>query len=655
MAYWEGVGSKKKEVQVQFDGINTGLPAMKIKDSELTYLRNMDSREWPSITVRPPRSTYGLVNSTTVNALGQRNNQYLHVVEGNTWKYWNPSTNAYVNLTTTLSSTEAEIGEFATGTNRYTLLMNSTQKLIWDGTSTALVLGTSDTPLTKIFAVHKGRIYAARDNDIKYCALNKTTDWATANDAGSIDVTRAKGPIIAMCEYNDFVIVWTEYSMHELHGTGPYNYDLIDIEGGIGCISNRSVAVCRGRLYWLWYDGVYEYNGASPVKISDPVRHYIENIFSNSKTKCVVGSSGDYLYLAIPYGQNYINYSQQLDNAAWAVSGTSVVTPNTTVAPDGTTTADTLTDNDAAAFEYISQALTISNDSTSWTASVYIKKDTDVTRFPLFGLELSGGTAQRCYIQINTTTGDTVSVNSVGSVVIHPAVLINGYYRFAVTVTNNSTGNTNARVYLEPADGSTWGVRSNTATGSAIFWGVQLENKSSPSAYSRSRDAMLNNLILKYDTNKKIWHIETGSFSDFSLIANALYGVDSVGQIWNMRNLSVVEGIDSTTPISWEFITKPFNENAIAEKKTLTDMYLTADVSTGSTSFSVGYSTNVFNNDSTSFTSLSTMAGSSEMQNQRIQLPLTAIPNENWYRLRFAGTGKATIHYLQKNMRVRKR
>jgi hypothetical protein len=122
-----------------------------------------------------------------------------------------------------------------------------------------------------------------------------------------------------------------------------------------------------------------------------------------------------------------------------------------------------------------------------------------------------------------------------------------------------------------------------------------------------------------------------------------------------MRDLSATEGSYSTTPISWEFITKPLNENAIAEKKTLTDMYLTADVSTGSTSFSVGYSTNIFNNDSTSFTSLSTMAGSSEMQNQRIQLPLTAIPNENWYRLRFAGTGKATVHYLQKNLRIRPR
>jgi len=177
---------------------------------------------------------------------------------------------------------------------------------------------------------------------------------------------------------------------------------------------------------------------------------------------------------------NIILYSQQLDNAAWPLGGTPVVTPNTTVAPDGATTADTLTDDDAAVAEYISQALTISNDSTSWTASVYIKKDTDATRFPFLGLELSGGTAQKCYIQINTATGDAVSVTSVGSVIIHPAVLISGYYRFAVTVTNNSTGNTNARMYLAPADGSTWGVRNAAATGSAIFWQVDLINKAYP-------------------------------------------------------------------------------------------------------------------------------------------------------------------------------
>jgi hypothetical protein len=454
------------------DGINTGLPPFQIGESEATYLRNMDSREYPAATVRPPRSTYATVLSTNVNALGQRNNATLHVVDGNTWKYWVPASSTYTTVTTSLTSTETgEFAEFATGTERYTLFMNSTQKKLWDGSSTAIDLGDANTPFTKIFTVHKGRIYAARDNDIKYCALNKTSDWTTADDAGSIDITRAKGPITGLYEYNDFVIAWTEFSMHELHGTGPDNYELIDIEGDVGCISDRSIIRCNRRLYWLWHDGVYEYDGSSPVKVSSPVDDYISSINFDYKEKCVAGAIGDFLYLSIPYGS---------------------------------------------------------------------------------------------------------------------------------------------------------GVTQN-------------------------------NLILKFDTRLRKWFVETGNFIDFVTIGNALYGVDTNGQIWNMRDTSATEGLDSATPISWEFITKPFNEKAIAERKTVYEMYLVADVSTGSTSFTIGYSTNVENNDSTSFTTLVSVSGSSNVQNQRIQVPLAQINDVNWYRLRFAGTGQATIHYLQKNMRIKTR
>lgn len=470
-AYWKPTRFEKREVINRFgDGINTGLPPFQIADSEATYLRNMDSREYPAATVRPGRSTYAVSLSTNINGLGQRNNSQIHVVDGNTWKYWVPASSAYTNLTTALStSAQAEFEEFATGTNRYTILMNSTQKLIWDGTSTALVLGDANTPNTNIFTVHKGRIYAARDNDIMFCALNKTTDWTTAQDAGTIDITRAKGEITGLYEYNDKVIAFTEFSMHELFGTGPANYDLIDVEGEIGCISDRSLVKANRRLYWLWYDGVYEYSGSSPIKISDPVDDYIKSINLTYKTKCVSGSIGDFFYLSIPYGAS----------------------------------------------------------------------------------------------------------------------------------------------------------------------------------------ANQNNIILKYDTRIKKWYVETGAYTDFVTIGNVLYGVDTAGKLWNMRDETMTT--DAGTAIPWSLITKPYNENAIQQKKVITDLYLVADVSTGSTSFTVSYSTNPTNNDSTTFSTLESLSGSSNIQNERIQIPVTALQNVDTYRLKFEGTGQATIHYLQKNIRVKRR
>jgi hypothetical protein len=127
--------------------------------------------------------------------------------------------------------------------------------------------------------------------------------------------------------------------------------------------------------------------------------------------------------------------------------------------------------------------------------------------------------------------------------------------------------------------------------------------------------------------------------------------VDKDGTIHKLRDGTT----DGGTAISWEFITKPFNEGAIGEKKSVSDMYVVAEVSTGSTAFTLGYSTNVENNDSSSFTSLLSLSGSSNTQNQRINVPLNQLHDVGWYRLRFAGSGPATVHYLQKNVRVKSR
>lgn len=468
MAFWKQTGRKKEQVLVSLgDGENTFLPPFQINDSEASYSRNLDSQKYPALATRPARSTYSTLLGD-VNALGQRNNQYLHVATSNTWQYWNPATTAYVTVATGLSDVEGMFGEFNTGTNKYTLYMNSTQKKIWDGTSTASNLGTTDTPFASIFTVHKGRVYAATGNQIKYCALNLPGDWSKANDAGTISVTNAKGTITGIIEYNDQVIVFTELSMHELHGTGPLNYSLIDIEGGIGCISNKSLCKVNGRLYLAWYDGIYEYNGSSPVKISHEMNAYFKDLNLNYKTTIAAEGVGDFLYVSIPYGAS--------------------------------------------------------------------------------------------------------------------------------------------------------------ATGP--------------------------NLILKFDTIRKKWYPETGSYSFFTRIQNTLYGMDSTGQSWNMRSTAVT---DAGATISWNWVSKLFNEGAIRQKKTVNDMYLVADLSTNSTSFTVSYSTNTSDNNSSSFTQLASLSGAADVQDTRVIIPLTGLQNTNWYRLRMDGSGPATVHYLEKDVSVRRR
>lgn len=317
IATWNPVKFKKNNVVVEIgDGLNTFNPPLDIADSQATDMRNLVSTNYPALKVRNGKTQIS-TTLTIPNALGQRNNEYLHVVDGTTWKYWNGST--YVNVATGLTSSLGEFEEFSTGTTKYTIFSNGTDRKAWDGSS---ITNLTNAPLSKIFTTHKGRIYFARDNDIVFSALNLINDYSTPNDAGTIDVTRAKGVLTSLYEYNNKVIVFTEFGMHELYGTGPSNYELVDIEGDIGCVSDKSVTIANKRLYWVWHNGVYEYAGGTIIKVSEPyadngvnggVTSFIRGINFDYKDNIVSGSLGDYLYVSIPYNSNENNVTLVFD------------------------------------------------------------------------------------------------------------------------------------------------------------------------------------------------------------------------------------------------------------------------------------------------------------------------------------------------------
>jgi len=174
--------------------------------------------------------------------------------------------------------------------------------------------------------------------------------------------------------------------------------------------------------------------------------------------------------------QNTLLYSDQFDNAAWLQGNTPVITPNSTVAPDGTTTADTIQDDNAAAYESVYQSSTCANSET-WTGSVYIKKDTNTTRYPEIQLDFLGGTTNIFNpVQINTQTGATIIRAGFGTPIVE-VKSVGDYWRLCITGTNNATGNNIVRLYIYPAITTTWGSAEVAATGSCIVWRAQLEKK----------------------------------------------------------------------------------------------------------------------------------------------------------------------------------
>jgi hypothetical protein len=318
--YWNSLKGTMKTMTNTFgSGVNTFLTPLEIADGELTDCLNVCSDRYPAICTRPDRIPLSsAISSTVCNGLGGYASTSLMVLDGIFWKRWDAGTSNYVTISSSLSSTEGNFQEFAGGTFRRALMCNSSQHLYWDGSTSSTAINiSSDTnmPFTKLFAVHKGRIYALASNNVSFCGLNNSTDWTTANDAGLITVTKSIGTGTAIFAFSNHVIIWSLNSMHELYGTGPSDYELIDVTGDIGCVGQKTICEVNGKLFWLDFTGIYQYTGGTPQKISNKVQKWISGINWTYKDLICAGSKNNKLYMSIPYGSTQNNLILVYDTA----------------------------------------------------------------------------------------------------------------------------------------------------------------------------------------------------------------------------------------------------------------------------------------------------------------------------------------------------
>lgn len=79
--------------------------------------------------------------------------------------------------------------------------------------------------------------------------------------------------------------------------------------------------------------------------------------------------------------KNLLSWSEQFDNAVWQRVNNPAVLSNVAVAPDGTTTADSIQAITGGAFRYISSGFIQVQANSTVTASIYVKKETSETAF----------------------------------------------------------------------------------------------------------------------------------------------------------------------------------------------------------------------------------------------------------------------------------
>jgi hypothetical protein len=182
-------------------------------------------------------------------------------------------------------------------------------------------------------------------------------------------------------------------------------------------------------------------------------------------------------------GTNLFLYSEQFDNAYWSKSNVTI-TANSTTAPDGNVTADSLIENSATSEHGINNnAGTTIVANTTNIASCYIKangrtKGTIKYVLNTFAtqvaadFDLTAGTISAAYIALGS--GSTNLVSSISNVG-------NGWYRVSVgAIIDSSSTSVRSQILLSNGSSTTY---TGNGTSGFFIWGAQFELGSTANTY----------------------------------------------------------------------------------------------------------------------------------------------------------------------------
>lgn len=186
-------------------------------------------------------------------------------------------------------------------------------------------------------------------------------------------------------------------------------------------------------------------------------------------------------------GGNLLLRSQEFDNAAWLKSG-ATITANSTTAPDGSASGDTIVDSSLTQ-HYVSQAVTVPSTAADFSFSVSVAPGAR----SWVGLQLVESVASHAVlVSANVTTGalGTISVSgaNIANVRAYIANQGGGWYRITVVARKVSAATTlTALVMIGEADND---VTFAATSGNALsIWGASLRADGMPNRGSTTTSA----------------------------------------------------------------------------------------------------------------------------------------------------------------------
>jgi len=178
-------------------------------------------------------------------------------------------------------------------------------------------------------------------------------------------------------------------------------------------------------------------------------------------------------YSVVPAGgrRNLLTYTEQVDNAAWSKGGVTI-SVNAGVAPDGTTTADALTEDTSSGPHRVWQTVVI--PAANHALSFYAKPSGRDWVY----VYVNGGVETAF---INISTGETGTV--FGSPTLSATAVGNGWYRISLGFPNTVTTSQNLQIWA--ASGNNVENYLGDGASGILLWGAQLETGLTATPYQK--------------------------------------------------------------------------------------------------------------------------------------------------------------------------
>lgn len=149
--------------------------------------------------------------------------------------------------------------------------------------------------------------------------------------------------------------------------------------------------------------------------------------------------------------------------------------------------------------------------------------------------------------------------------------------------------------------------------------------------------------ILEYDPQFGTWNVWSIRKSVTALVnmQGTMYAGTSDGYVYSF-------GGTSTEVVDWLWESKPFGSGPMSARKNWYKLWYVFDLPTGSTC-------NVYLSDKPEgedWMLVKSVTASNDIQSSQVIIPVGMVANKNWMRVKFTGTGPATMHELTHQERV---